>query len=58
MVKTYSKKLLSQLVGIEKYRRTQILIKDIQKHLMTFELSQLNDQKVEEIANSKWFVSV
>ena len=58
MVKTYSKKLLSQLVGIEKYRRTQILIKDIQKHLMTFELSQLNDQKVEEVANSKWFVSV
>ena len=58
LVNTYSKKLLSHVEGIEDYRSTNNLMKDIRSHLMTFEISQLNDELVEELSNSEWFAEL
>ena len=58
LVNTYGKKLLSHVEGIEQYRSTQNLVRDIRNHLMTFEISQLSDELVEELRNSEWFAVI
>ena len=58
MVNIYGKKLMSHVEGIEEYRSTQNLVKSIRSHLMTYELSKLNDMLVEQLRNSKWFADV
>ena len=55
MVNIYCKKLMRHVEGIEEYRSTYNVVKNIRSHLMTFDLSELNDELVEQLSNSEWF---
>ena len=55
MVNGLRKKLLSHLIDIKEQRSSQQLVKEIRSKLMTFELPELNDMKVEELKQSEWF---
>ena len=58
MVNIYIKKLLSHVEGIEEYVSTHKVIKNIRSHLLTFDLSELNDELVEQLSNSEWFADI
>ena len=55
LVNSLSKKLMSHIGDFKQYRSGHQLVKNIRTRFMAFDLSELNDEKVEEIRLSEWF---
>ena len=49
---------MSHVEGIEEYRSTHNVVKNIRSHLMTYELSEVNDELVEQLRDSEWFAEI
>ena len=55
LVNSMSKKLLSHIGDVKLLRSSHQLVKDIRTQFMSYNLSELNDNKVEEVRLSEWF---
>ena len=46
---------MGHIVDVKQIRSTHQLVKDIRTRLMSYDLSELNDNKIEQVRSSEWF---
>ena len=56
VVNGLTRKLMSHIYDLGKYKYKEQLVKDIRSSLMTLGLSDLAEQKVDELSESQWFI--